>query len=162
MLQATPQGLEPWSRSRGLLVFKTSSSSSQSSAKVPVVGLEPTRAYAPGILSPMRLPFRHTGILSSTPGRIWTCKFLILSQTPMPIRPRGLKMRELSHCANRVFPRSIYLLYLNPVLICLHHKTWDKGIHGYQRKRESFHHVLSMIHTAIAYKSWTAISTSLL
>ena len=44
-----------------------------------------------------------------------------------------------------LFPRSIYLLYLNPVLICLHHKTWDKGIHGYQRKRESFHHVLSIV-----------------
>ena len=29
---------------------------------VPVVGLEPTRCHHRGILNPLRLPFRHTGI----------------------------------------------------------------------------------------------------
>ncbi len=34
---------------------------------VPAVGLEPTRSLLPGILSPVRLPFRHAGIVSLYP-----------------------------------------------------------------------------------------------
>ena len=34
----------------------------QNKVLVPRVGVEPTRACAPGILSPLRLPFRHLGV----------------------------------------------------------------------------------------------------
>jgi hypothetical protein len=37
---------------------------------VPRVGLEPTQTYVRGILSPLRLPFRHPGtdVLEAAPG----------------------------------------------------------------------------------------------
>lgn len=53
-------------RNRGQKIIRTATCrlGSYYSGLVPVVGLEPTRSRLLGILSPVRLPFRHTGVPS--------------------------------------------------------------------------------------------------
>ena len=51
----------------------------------------------------------QSSVRYSTPGRIWTCKFLILSQTPMPIRLRGLIMREPCFMTSQVCVPALHL-----------------------------------------------------
>ena len=49
-------------RSYTTLAMDSHDASAFTISQVPEVGLEPTRHYWQGILSPQRLPFRHSGI----------------------------------------------------------------------------------------------------
>ena len=48
---------------RGSYANRGNGTELSSSDVVPVAGLEPARCCHQGILSPLRLPFRHTGML---------------------------------------------------------------------------------------------------
>ena len=50
---------------------------------VPMAGLEPARSFPRGILSPLRLPFRHIGILEAPPRIELGMKVLQTSALPL-------------------------------------------------------------------------------